>query len=163
MHTALSDSAPHLRQIANLECGWMLSQVAHITLTAACKVPILGLLLCDILIILCLPVQGGEFDVSLLLGDPAAAVGLRGDVGTVVLPEAASDAEPKPKLLTAAYQPRNNLKPNIAHTFVSSSWWSRACSNCARTCQACSHNCQTSTAAAKPQEGSLCWLHVDTV
>eukprot|EP00878_Enallax_costatus_P042940 GHUV01050464.1.p2 GENE.GHUV01050464.1~~GHUV01050464.1.p2 ORF type:complete len:217 (+),score=92.75 GHUV01050464.1:359-1009(+) len=60
---------------------------------------------------------GGEMELSLLLGDPAAAVGVRGVLGSIILPEAASDAPPKPKLNTAAYQPRNNLKPNIAHTF----------------------------------------------
>ncbi|KAF8056103.1 nifk [Scenedesmus sp. PABB004] len=61
---------------------------------------------------------GGEMSISLLLGDPAAAVGLSGDLGSVVLPEVASGAPPKPKLLSAAHQPVNNLKPDIAHTFV---------------------------------------------
>lgn len=68
--------------------------------------------------LLCL-LQGGELELSLLLGDPSAAVGVQGVLGSIILPEAANDAPPRPKLNTAAYQPRNNFKPNIAHTFVS--------------------------------------------
>eukprot|EP00879_Flechtneria_rotunda_P027042 GHRR01028901.1.p1 GENE.GHRR01028901.1~~GHRR01028901.1.p1 ORF type:complete len:267 (+),score=87.20 GHRR01028901.1:175-975(+) len=60
---------------------------------------------------------GGEFELSLLLGDPAAHIGLSGALGTIVLPETASGAAPKLKLLTAAHQPISNFKPNIAHTF----------------------------------------------
>jgi hypothetical protein len=69
-----------------------------------------------------LRLQGGELELSLLLGDPAAPLGLSGSLGSVLLPETATGAAaPKPKLLTAAHQPVNNMKPNIAHIFVSGS------------------------------------------
>jgi hypothetical protein len=75
-------------------------------------------------LLLRLLLQGGELELSLLLGDPAAALGLSGSLGSVLLPEAATGgAAPKPKLLTAGFQPVNNLKPNIAHIFVSGSAW----------------------------------------
>lgn len=57
---------------------------------------------------------GGEFDVALLLGDPAAPHGLSGSIGSLALPDV---GDAKPKLLTAASQPTNNLKPNIEHIF----------------------------------------------
>jgi hypothetical protein len=79
---------------------------------------------CCPLFLLLLLLQGGELELSLLLGDPAAALGLSGSLGSVLLPEAATGgAAPKPKLLTAGHQPVNNLKPNIAHIFVSCSCW----------------------------------------
>jgi hypothetical protein len=72
-------------------------------------------------LLLLLLLQGGELELSLLLGDPAPPLGLSGSLGSVLLPEAATGAAaPKPKLLTAAHQPVNNFKPNIAHIFVSS-------------------------------------------
>jgi hypothetical protein len=46
-------------------------------------------------------------------------VGVRIELGSLVLPEAASATTPKPKLLSATQQPTSNIKPNIAHTFVS--------------------------------------------
>lgn len=68
--------------------------------------------------------------MTLLLGDPSAPKGLSAVLGTIEVPEGASGAAPKPKLLSAAHQPINNIKPNIAHTFVSYStttcwccWW----------------------------------------
>lgn len=78
-----------------------------------------NVLLCPLLT--CLPVaaQGGELELSLLLGDPAAPLGLSGSLGSVVLPEGATGTTPNPKLLTAAHQPINNFKHNIAHIFVS--------------------------------------------
>ncbi|WIA23212.1 hypothetical protein OEZ86_010100 [Tetradesmus obliquus] len=61
---------------------------------------------------------GGELALSLLLGDPAAPLGVSGSIGSLLLPEAATgSAAPKPKLLTAGHQPVNNFKPNIAHIF----------------------------------------------
>lgn len=63
--------------------------------------------------------QGGELELTLLLGDPSAPKGVSGVLGTIELPEGASGAAPKPKLLTARHQPISNVKPNIAHTFVS--------------------------------------------
>lgn len=63
--------------------------------------------------------QGGELELTLLLGDPSAPKGVSGVLGTIELPEGASGAAPKPKLLTARHQPVSSMKPNIAHTFVS--------------------------------------------
>jgi hypothetical protein len=63
--------------------------------------------------------QGGELELTLLLGDPSVPKGVSAVLGTIELPEGASGAAPKPKLLTARHQPVNNIKPNIAHTFVS--------------------------------------------
>lgn len=64
-------------------------------------------------------VQGGELELTLLLGDPSAPKGVSGVLGTIELPEGASGAAPKPKLLTARHQPISSVKPKIAHTFVS--------------------------------------------
>jgi hypothetical protein len=66
--------------------------------------------------------QGGELELTLLLGDPSAPKGVSGVLGTIELPEGASGAAPKPKLLTARHQPISNVKSNIAHTFVSGNW-----------------------------------------
>jgi hypothetical protein len=63
--------------------------------------------------------QGGELSLSLLLGDPSVPLGLRAELGSIVLPDPASGAPPKPRLLAASNQPVSNIKPNIAHTFVS--------------------------------------------
>jgi oligosaccharyltransferase complex subunit delta (ribophorin II) len=63
--------------------------------------------------------QGGELELTLLLGDPSAPKGVSAVLGTIELPEGASGAAPKPKLLTARHQPVSNIKQNIAHTFVS--------------------------------------------
>jgi len=63
--------------------------------------------------------QGGELELSLLLGDPSVPKGVSAPLGSIVLPEGASGAAPKTKLLTADHQPVSNIKPAIEHTFVS--------------------------------------------
>ena len=62
---------------------------------------------------------GGAAAVTLLLGDPSAAKGVRWELGSVELPAVADGVKPKPLLRTALVQPMSNLLPNIAHTFVS--------------------------------------------
>lgn len=66
--------------------------------------------------------QGGAATVTLLLGDPSAAKGVLWELGTIELPPvAAADggaATPTPAYRSARAQPKNNLLPNIAHTFV---------------------------------------------
>lgn len=64
----------------------------------------------------CCDRQGGEFSVTLLLGDPAAPLGVSSVLGSL---EVADAGEAKVKLLSAGHQPTSNVKPNIAHTFVS--------------------------------------------
>lgn len=59
---------------------------------------------------------GGKVAVTLLLGDPAAANGLRWELGSVELPPD-QGAKPSPAYRTARAQPMNNLLPNIEHTF----------------------------------------------
>jgi hypothetical protein len=63
-------------------------------------------------------VQGGTYDVSLLLGDTACAAGLSWPLGQVHLAED-PQAAAAPKFLTAAFQPLSNTKPEIVHMFVS--------------------------------------------
>lgn len=111
----VANSSTHRRKCTlNLHSAAVINVVLHVRAQALACTKLIMLLVVSLS-------QGGELELSLLLGDPAAAVGTRYDLGSVVLPEAASDAPPKPKLLTATNQPRNNLKPNIAHTFVSGS------------------------------------------
>lgn len=61
--------------------------------------------------------QAGEYQVSLLVGDPKIAQGINWALGTVelVLPSSADT----PNVRTAFAQPVNNLKPTITHLFVS--------------------------------------------
>lgn len=59
---------------------------------------------------------GGKVAVTLLLGDPAAAKGVRWELGSVELPPD-QGAKPSPAYRTARVQPMSNLLPNIEHTF----------------------------------------------
>lgn len=61
--------------------------------------------------------QAGEYDVSLLVGDPSAANGINWAMGSVELLQSGPDSEPV--LRTASHQPLNNIKPVIQHMFVS--------------------------------------------
>lgn len=55
--------------------------------------------------------QGGTYSAALLIGDPAADVGLRWELGTLTLP---SRGEPA-RQLTATMQPESHAKPQIVH------------------------------------------------
>ena len=66
------------------------------------------------------PPQPGEYDVTLLVGDPTAK-GIEYLLGTAELRFSPSSTAPEPAaaVRTASFQPVNNIKPEIAHIFVS--------------------------------------------
>lgn len=62
--------------------------------------------------------QAGEYGVSILVGDPTAPNAIAYALGTVEL-MVAGGADPALVVRTASFQPLNNIKPEIAHIFVS--------------------------------------------
>ncbi|KXZ50184.1 hypothetical protein GPECTOR_17g821 [Gonium pectorale] len=61
----------------------------------------------------------GEYSVSLLVGDPSVPKPIAYELGSVELLSSAASAAPEPAAVvrTAAFQPVNNLKPEIVHIF----------------------------------------------
>lgn len=65
--------------------------------------------------------QAGEYEATLLVGDPSTPKGISYALGTAeLLFSGASNApEPAAAVRTAKFQPANNVKPDITHIFVS--------------------------------------------
>ncbi|PNH01701.1 Dolichyl-diphosphooligosaccharide--protein glycosyltransferase subunit 2, partial [Tetrabaena socialis] len=61
----------------------------------------------------------GEFEVSLLVGDPSTPKGVSYVLGTAELLFSAASTAPEPAaaVRTAAFQPATNVKPEIKHIF----------------------------------------------